>query len=271
LNIIESYYNKKSVDYDKVFDTLYFRVYDEITWRYLEPYVPSNSDALVLDAGGGTGRWALRMARKGCKVFLLEISEGMLNIAKKLIEKEKLQNRIITEKGDCRALRHADKTFDLVFCEHALFLFNEPDAAVNEFARVLKKQAPLVISAHNLYVQLLLHLPSTEMPMPEKLDEVLHLLLHEKYDVMTKDSDSPRIYTWTPQEFRSLLERNGFSVEKIVGKGVTMPSRFREEVFMKREYPDDLFRKILQLELVLCEKPDALALAGHMQAIAYKQ
>lgn len=268
---IESYYNKKSVDYDKVFDTLYFKVYDEITWRCLEPYVPSNSDALVLDAGGGTGRWALRMARKGCKVILLDISEGMLNIAKKMVERERLQNRIVAEKGDFRALKYADETFDLVFCEHALFLSDKPDAVIKEFARVLKKQAPLVISAHNLYVQLLLHLPSNEMPTPEKLDEVLHLMLHEKYDAMTKDNDAPKIHTWTPHEFHSLLERNGLSVEKIVGKGVTMPLRFREEVFMRREYPDDLFRKILQLELDMCERPDALALAGHLQAIARKR
>jgi len=38
----------------------------------------------------------------------------------------------------------------------------------------------------------------------------------------------------------------------------------------KKEYSEDLFSKILQFELALCEKPDALALAGHMQAIAYK-
>ena len=268
---IESYYNKKSADYDKVFDTLYFKVYDEITWRYLEPYVPSSSDALVLDAGGGTGRWSLRMARKGCKLVLLDISEGMLNVAKRMIEKEGLQSRIVVEKGDLRALKRADETFDMVFCEHALFLLDEPDAAVKEFARVLKKQAPLVISAHNLYVQLLLHLPSNEMPTFEKLDEVLHLMLRERYDAMTKDSDAPRIHTWTPQEFHSLLERNGLSVQKIIGKGVTMPLRFREEVFMRRECPDDLFHKILELELALCERPDALALAGHLQAIAHKR
>lgn len=67
-----------------------------------------------------------------------------------------------------------------------------------------------------------------------------------------------------------MLERNGFHVEKIVGKGVTMPLRISKELFMKKEYPKDLFNKILQFELTLCEKPDALALAGHLQAIAYK-
>jgi len=49
-----------------------------------------------------------------------------------------------------------------------------------------------------------------------------------------------------------------------------MPLRIAKELFVKKEYSEDLFNKILQFELALCEKTDALALAGHMQAIAYK-
>jgi len=59
-------------------------------------------------------------------------------------------------------------------------------------------------------------------------------------------------------------------MQSVPGKGVTMPLRITEELYMKKEYSEDLFNKILRLELALCEKPDALALAGHLQAIAYK-
>jgi hypothetical protein len=59
-------------------------------------------------------------------------------------------------------------------------------------------------------------------------------------------------------------------VEKIIGKVITMPLRIKKELYLKKEYSEDLFNKILQFELTLCEKPDALALAGHLQAIAYK-
>jgi hypothetical protein len=50
-----------------------------------------------------------------------------------------------------------------------------------------------------------------------------------------------------------------------------MPLRISTEVFMKRDYDQDLFQKILQFELAVCEKPDALALAGHLQAIARRR
>lgn len=34
---IKSYYDEKSKSYDTIFDMLYFKVFDVITWRYIEP------------------------------------------------------------------------------------------------------------------------------------------------------------------------------------------------------------------------------------------
>jgi hypothetical protein len=106
-------------------------------------------------------------------------------------------------------------------------------------------------------------------PSLDNVDRAFKILLSEEYERMTEDG-KVKIYTWTPNEFRAMLERNRFYVEKIVGKGTTMPLRISEKLYMKKEHPEDLLNKILQFELALCEKPDALALAGHLQAIAYK-
>lgn len=126
-----------------------------------------------------------------------------------------------------------------------------------------------MISASNRYVQTLVHLPCKEVPTAEKLDEAHNILLRREFDTMKKEG-KVKIYTWTPDEFRTLLERNGFVVQKIGGKGVTMPLRITDELYMEKGYSEDLLTKILQLELALCEKTDALALAGHLQAIAFK-
>jgi len=264
---IEDYYDKRSPSYDSTFDMLYFKVFDVITWKYIEPYIPIDPDALALDAGGGTGRWAIRMARKGCKVVLMDVSEKMLKIAAEKVKEEGLQHKITTEKGDITKTGYADETFDMILCEHTLFLFKEPDILIRELKRVLKRKARLIISAQNRYVQSLACLP--EKPSSDKVNNALDILLRKKYNTMTKHG-KVKICTWTPNEFRTLLERNGFQVEKIIGKGVSMPLRISKELFVKKEYSEDLFNRILQLELALCEKPDALALARHMQAIAYK-
>ena len=257
----------KNQSYDKTFDMLYYKIYDAVTWKYIEPYVPIDPDALVLDAGGGTGRWTIRMARKGCKVILVDISEGTLKIAAEKVKKEGLQNKVTIKEGDITKTGYADETFDMILCEHALFLFKEPDNVIKELKRILKRKALLIISVHNRYVQSLVSLP--EKPSLDKVDDALSILLRKRYGSMTENGEV-KIYTWTPDEFRTMLERNGLHVEKIVGKGITMPLRISKELFMKKDYPDDLFNKLLQFELTLCEKPDALALAGHLQAITYK-
>ena len=265
----EKYYNEKSSSYDLGFDNLYFKVSDTITWKYLEPYLPSDSDALVLDAAGGTGRWAIPIARKGCKVVLLDLSERMLNIAKKNIAKYNLQDRVSLKQGDITKLVYRNETFDLVFCEHALFLFSNPDIVIKELVRVLKRKHPLVISAQNKY-------PMALQFIPEELDKATDLLYGKySFSLMLKDERGnmhlgPKVNVITPEEFKRLLERNELKIEKIIGKGITMPLRINPDVYLNTNYSKDLFERILQIELALCEKPDALGLAGHLQAIAYK-
>jgi ubiquinone/menaquinone biosynthesis C-methylase UbiE len=264
---IKNYFDKISKRYDEVFDALYFRVYDAITWRYLEPHVPAEPDAVVLDAGGGTARWAIRMAEKGCKVVLLDSSQEMLNAAAKKVQEKGLQNRITLKKADIADTGYGDETFDLVLCEHALFLFKEPDVALRELRRVLKKNGALVVSAQNRYVQALSSLAGK--PRVDNVERAFKVLVNQEHECMTKDGKI-KIYTWTPQEFREMLERNGLRVEKLVGKVATMPLRIRQEFFMEKKHPDELFNQLLKFELELCEKPDALALAGHLQATAFK-
>ncbi len=264
---VEAYYDKKSESYETIFDSLYFRVYDAVTWKYLEPHVPADSNALVLDAGGGTGRWAIRMAKKGCRVVLVDASEKMLQVADKKAKEKGVQNRITIKKGDITQTGYVDDTFDMILCEHALFLFKEPDNVINELKRILKRNAPLIISAQNRYVQSLSSIQSK--PNVDNMERALKILAAEEHECMTKEG-KVKIYTWTPKELQTMLERNGLRIEKIVGKGVTMPLRIKQEFFLEKKHPPDLFNKILQFELTICEKTDALALAGHLQAIAFK-
>jgi len=172
---VKVYYDERSESYDDIFDTLYFKVYDVITWKYLEPYIPTDPNALVLDAGGGTGHWAIRMARKGCKVVLMDASDGMLKVAAGKVKEMGLQHRITIEKGDIAKTGYATETFDMILCEHTLFLFKEPDILLRELHRVLKKKATLIISAQNRYVQSLSSLSGK--PSPDNVDRATKMLV----------------------------------------------------------------------------------------------
>jgi ubiquinone/menaquinone biosynthesis C-methylase UbiE len=260
------YYDERSKSYDQLFSSLYFKVYDAVTWKYLEPYVPSNPQAVVLDAGGGTGRWAIRMAAQGCRVVLVDASEGMLKIAERKAEEQNLQ-KIAVKTGDITSLDYSDAFFDMILCEHALFLFREPDKVVKELVRVLKTGAPLIISAQNRYVQALSSIP--EKPNAAEIGKAFNVLVGQEHECMAKDG-KVAVQTLTPCEFEEVLKRNGLRVEKIIGKALTMPLRIKSEVYSKQHFSEALFNQLLKLEYEFCEKPDALALAGHLQAIAYK-
>jgi ubiquinone/menaquinone biosynthesis C-methylase UbiE len=264
---VKSYYNHTAKSYEEQFKMLYFKIFDAITWKHIEPCVPKDTNAFVLDAGGGTGRWTIRIAQKGCRVILVDASSEMLGVATKRAKETGLQHKISVKKGDIRKTDYEDETFDMVLCEDALFLFKEPEIVIKELTRVLKRKAPLIISVPNLYVQSLSSL--SDNPDSENVDSALKILLHEKHIAMTK-SGKVKVYSWTPDEFRAMLEQNGLCVDKIVGKGITMPLRISKKLYIEKRYSEDLFNKLLDFELALCEKPDALALAGHLQAIAYK-
>ena len=51
--------------FDTWLETLQGRVYGQVTWQHLQHHLPESSGALVLDAGGGTGRWTVPLAKKG--------------------------------------------------------------------------------------------------------------------------------------------------------------------------------------------------------------
>lgn len=270
MKAIEKHYDERAAKYDAVRQSLIFKVYDAITWKYLEPLVPTSQNSLVLDAGGGSGVWAIPIARKGCKVVLLDISEKMLEVARKKIVEEGLQDCIEAKKADITKLDYPDETFDLVLSEHTLFLFEQPDEVVAELVRVLKKNAPIVLSVQNRLVQTLAHLPDNPMENPDILTTAIQIFHRQKHDMLSKERPI-KIFSLTPKEFRSLLEKNGLEVEKLFCKLATMPLRFSPKFFMKPDTPKEIESNILHLELAFSEQPDTEALGAHLQAIARKK
>jgi ubiquinone/menaquinone biosynthesis C-methylase UbiE len=136
---VESYFDNTSFKYDEMLGAPYCRVYDVITLKYLEPCVPTNGDALVLDAGGGTGRWAVQMARKGYNVILMDISEGMLRVAVKRTEKDRLQHKIAIMNGDIAKTGFPDETFGMILRKQSLFLYKKHQRSLKNLIRSSKE------------------------------------------------------------------------------------------------------------------------------------
>lgn len=106
----------------------------------------------VLDVGGGTGTTAIKAAQKldsNGKVVLLDLSEGMLERGRKIIEELNLQDKIELHKGDMYEIPFPDNTFDVVLSSYSTCPLEDPLLAVREMLRVMKKDGLLGI-AHSV-------------------------------------------------------------------------------------------------------------------------
>jgi len=99
---------------------------------------------VVLDVACGTGLYTRPIAKKADKVYGIDISQGMLEQARKLAEKAGLNN-IILARADVEKLPFPDQFFDAACCSGALHLFPNTVKAFKEISRVLKPESPLAV------------------------------------------------------------------------------------------------------------------------------
>jgi ubiquinone/menaquinone biosynthesis C-methylase UbiE len=102
----------------------------------------------VLEIGFGTGHCLLRMAESADaegRVFGIDLSTGMLELAARRLEKAGLRERVELTCGDAASLPYRDAKFDAVFLSFVLELFDTPEIprVLAEIMRVLKPSGRL--------------------------------------------------------------------------------------------------------------------------------
>ncbi len=87
-----------------------------VLWRLIEPRLPSpDRETPILDLGGGTGVWAIRLAEAGHRVTMLDIAPGYLARAREKIAAAGLTDLIAVEQGDiCDLSRYAADAYPVV-------------------------------------------------------------------------------------------------------------------------------------------------------------
>ena len=109
----------------------------------LAPYAPKR----ILDVATGTGDFALLSAQKLHPDFLLgiDLSEGMLDVARQKIDKAGLNNIIKFQKDDCMNLSLKSGEFDAVTVAYGIRNFEDLDRGLREMRRILRPGGRLVI------------------------------------------------------------------------------------------------------------------------------
>lgn len=110
------------------------------------------NDISILDAGFGSGRFCIALARDFPKseIYGIDISPDLVDASNKVASNQNLKN-IHFKKDDIFNLSFPDNHFDVVFNEGVIEHFKNHEDAFKEMYRVTKKGGTIIVGVPNWY------------------------------------------------------------------------------------------------------------------------
>src|SRR5881227_2441375 len=119
----------------------------DLAFANLKDFLPQATRSLLaLDLGCGTGAIAVRLARLGLHVTLLDASVPMLDFAKRAAREAGVTERIALKHGDAAQfanLFHAG-SFDVILCHNILEYVDDPRAVLRSGSRALRDSSAIL-------------------------------------------------------------------------------------------------------------------------------
>lgn len=170
-----------------------------------------NNPKKILDIATGTGDLALLLHRKLQPEHItgLDLSDGMLEIARQKAKKLNLEKEITFEQGDSLNMRFDDNTFDTITVAYGVRNFEHLEKGYQEMYRVLDKGGMLCVIE--------LSTPTNPIVKPFYKFYTRHLIPF----VGRRISKDKRAYSYLPEsiaavpqggEMLSIMQRAGFKV-----------------------------------------------------------
>lgn len=120
----------------------------DVTWRKKAvAKLAAFPNGRFLDVATGTGDVAFMIAKKypGSTVVGMDLAEGMLEIARKKMDRKGMANRVSFEGGDSENLRYESNSFDAVTVAFGVRNFEDLQKGLSEMYRVVKPGGKAVI------------------------------------------------------------------------------------------------------------------------------
>src|SRR5438874_11538401 len=119
----------------------------DLAFANLKDFLPQATRSLLaLDLGCGTGAIAVRLARLGLHVTLLDTSLPMLDFAKRAAREAGVTERIALKHADAAELANLfhGESFDVILCDNILEYVDDPRAVLRIAARALRGPSSII-------------------------------------------------------------------------------------------------------------------------------
>lgn len=190
---VEAMFDNIAPTYDKLNHRLSWDI--DRYWRNKAiKSMAERSPECILDMATGTGDLAILAAQKlkAREIIGVDISNGMMAIGRKKVEKLRLQDIITFKKEDCTNMSFPEKRFDAVMAAFGIRNFQDLEKGLEEMFRVLKPGGMLCV--------LELTTPVT-FPMKQLFRIYSHMILPIYGRLISKDVSAYSYLTKTIEAF----------------------------------------------------------------------
>lgn len=220
-----------------------------LVWESLLPLLERGSQA-VLDIGGGSGAFAVRVAEAGQAVMLVDPSPDAVAAAERRAAERGVDGLLSTAVGDLDSLAElAPGPYDLVLCHDVLGVAADASAALDQVRGVLRPGGHLSLLVGQLQAAIL------SKVVAGHLEQALEL-------AQGTSDDLPRRFEYG--QILALVEQAGFSVEQVHGVRVfadSVPSAVIDS-------DPAAYAQLVELERSVASRPEFAAWAAQLHVLA---
>jgi ubiquinone/menaquinone biosynthesis C-methylase UbiE len=142
--LVATHWDRRAAHFDEDFGHSIRTPAERAAWdRILELVLPRRAALEALDAGCGTGFLSFELAARGHRVTGVDFAPAMIAEARRKAAERGFSVRF--EEGDAEQLPFLPASLDLVISRHVLWTLPHPEAAIDEWKRLLRPGGRLVI------------------------------------------------------------------------------------------------------------------------------
>lgn len=240
-----------------------------VTLHFLKKYLPKRG--LILDAGGGAGRYTIELAKQGYNVVFLDLVSEMLRMAKRKTKQAGVRERVKEfVQGSIEDLSvFPDEEFDAVLCLggslNHLLIVRKREKAAKELVRVAKKGAPIFVSV----ISRIGLLKTILTEFPHEMQYASHHWEVGDYIPGLQGEGFTAAHWFLPEELRELFKEQGVEASEMAGLEGLSSHHERETNRLHRD--QEKWRMWIDVLLKTCTHPSVLGSSEHFLFVGRKQ